>query len=140
MSAADTSPSGFDASNRHHTLRLAQWTGAWLVTVALAVFGARFLWENNATLSVLAIALQAAVGAGMIIANKRHLLNLDELQQRIQLEAMGITLGVTLIAGIAYSSLDIVNVISGDAEISFLVMLMGITYLMSLLVVRRRYL
>ncbi|MEM1437708.1 MAG: hypothetical protein AAF545_01645 [Pseudomonadota bacterium] len=140
MAAADTSPSSFDASNRHHTIRLAQWTGAWLATVALAVFGARLLWENNATLSVLAIALQAAVGAGMIIANKRHLLNLDELQQRIQLEAMGITLGVTLIAGIAYSSLDIVNVISGDAEISFLVMLMGITYLVSLLVVRRRYL
>ena len=57
-----------------------------------------------------------------------------------QLEAMAITLGITLIAGIAYSSLDIVNVISGDAEISFLVMLMGITYLVSLLVVRRRYL
>lgn len=140
MSAAETSPSGFDATNRHHTIRLAQWTGAWLATVALAVFGAEFLWDGNVTLSVLAIALQVAVGAGMIVANKRHLLNLDELQQRIQLEAMGITLGVTLIVGIAYSSLDIVNVIAGDAEISFLVMLMGITYLVSLLFVRRRYL
>ncbi|MEO1595497.1 MAG: hypothetical protein AAFS02_09675 [Pseudomonadota bacterium] len=140
MPSSETSPSGFDATNRHRTIRLAQWTAAWVATVALAVFGAEFLWDGNMTLSVLAIALQAAVGAGMILANKRHLLNLDELQQRIQLEAMAITLGVTLIAGIAYSSLDIANVIAGDAEIGNLVLLMGLTYIVALLLVRRRYL
>ncbi|MEO0616094.1 MAG: hypothetical protein AAFY69_08150 [Pseudomonadota bacterium] len=140
MPSSETSPSGFDATNRHRTIRLAQWTAAWLAAVALAIFGAEFLWDGNVTLSVLAIALQAAVGAGMILANKRHLLNLDELQQRIQLEAMAITLGVTLIAGIAYSSLDIANVIAGDAEIGNLVLLMGLTYIVALLLVRRRYL
>ena len=83
--------------------------------------------------------LQVAVGAGMVFANKRHLLDLDELQQHIQLNAMGITLGVTLVAGIAYSTLDIADVIGVDAEISVLVLLMGVTYITAAIVGTRRF-
>ena len=63
----------------------------------------------------------------MIIANRDHLKSLDELQQKVQLEAMSITLGVGLIAGLAYSNLDTSNVVPFDAEISHLVIGMGLT-------------
>jgi len=75
----------------------------------------------------------------MVRANINHLLSLDEMQQRIQLEAMGLTLGLTVIFGLAYSLLDITNVISVDAEISSLVIFMSLCYLVNLLVAQRRY-
>ena len=79
------------------------------------------------------------IGFGMIWVNKEHLKSLDELQQRIQLEAMGIALGVGLVVGLAYSNLDINNVISQDAEISFLVVLVALTYLASVFIGTRKY-
>lgn len=114
---------------KRNTQRLAVWTAAWLVTMAIATFGPTFIWDSNKVLSGIAIAVNLAVGAGMILANKRHLLGLDEMQQRVHLEAMGITLGVGLVAGLGYSLLDITNVIPVDAEISFLIILMSLTYL-----------
>lgn len=131
--------SGWAEKNKKNTIRLGFWTAAWTVTVALATFGPPFLWEYDKTLTILAIVVNLAIGVGMIIANKHHLEGLDELQQKIQLEAMALALGVTLIVGIAYSLLDITNVISTDAEISYLIILMGMTYLGTTIFKRKRY-
>jgi hypothetical protein len=75
----------------------------------------------------------------MIIANRNFFNSLDELQRKMQLEALGITLGLAVIVGITYSLLDSTNLISSDAEIGFLVGFIGITYFISLLIIRRRY-
>lgn len=117
-----------------NTKKLALWTTAWLLTMALASFGPTLLWEENKAWSAFAIALSTIVGAIMIIANKRHLQCLDELQQRIQLEAMGVTLGVGLVLGLSYSNLALSKLIPGDAEISVLVIIMGLCYMLSVLV------
>ena len=85
------------------------------------------------------IILNMAVGVGMIVANKHHLDGLDELQRKIQLEAMALALGVGLVGGLGYSTMDITNVIGGDAEISFLVMLIAVTYMIGIFVGRRKY-
>ena len=79
------------------------------------------------------------MGVGMIMANKRYLDGLDELQRKIQLEAMALCLGVGLVAGLGYSSLDVTNVIPVHAEISHLVMLMALTYLAGIFLGRRKY-
>lgn len=139
MTATQTNAGGWAETQRQNTRVLAIWTAAWVATVALATFGHKFLWDGNKTISLLVLLVQVAVGAGMILSNKRLLLGLDELQQRIQLEAMGITLGVALVAGIAYSALDATNIIPVDAEIGLLVGLMGITYLAAVITRSRRF-
>ena len=123
---------------RRNTQQLAYWTGGWVVTLAAAVFGPTFFWDSK-VVSLAVILVNVAVGIGMIVANKRHLDGLDELQRKIQLEAMALALGVALVAGLAYSTLDITNVISMDAEISYLVMLVSFTYLGGILLGRRKY-
>lgn len=133
-----TETNGWAVRQKHNTQRLAVWTAAWVVSMAVATFGPTFIWAGDKLLSVIAIGVNVAVGAGMIIANKRHLLGLDEMQQRVQLEAMGITLGVGLVAGLGYSLLDITDVIAVDAEIAFLVILMSLTYLTALVTGMRR--
>ena len=75
----------------------------------------------------------------MIAANKRYLDGLDELQRKIQMDAMAFALGVGLVAGLAYSTLDVTDVIAGDAEISFLVILISIAYIGGMLVGHRKY-
>ena len=133
-----TETNGWAARTRRNTQRLGIWTLAWMATMAVASFGPTFVWDGNKVVSVIAIVINLAVGAGMIFANKRHLLGLDEMQQRVQLEAMGITLGVALVAGLGYSLLDVTNVIGVDAEISHLVILMGLSYLTATIVGLRR--
>lgn len=128
-----------NATIKHSIRSLALWSAAYIVTTAIAVFGPILFWEGNTALSALFITINLAVGAGMVFANIRHVLSLDEMLQKIQLQAMGLTLGVTLIAGIAYSIADITDVISQDAEISFLIILMGLTYLSVLVILNKKY-
>ena len=139
MSNTEPASDSWHANVRRQTVRLAYWTLAWLVSMAIATFGPQFIWAEGSALTVVAIAFNLLIGFGMIRANKEHLKSLDELQQRIQLEAMGIALGVGLVVGLAYSNLDINNVISQDAEISFLVVLVALTYLASVFIGTRKY-
>lgn len=121
------------------TLNLATWTSAWVLSMALASFGPKFIWNENSTLTIIAIIINLAFGIGVIFANKKHLNSLDELQRKIQLEAMGFTLGVAVIFGLSYSMLDTTNLISYDAEISHLVVLIGLTYLAGTIIGSLRY-
>lgn len=124
---------------KKNTKNLAVWTMAWVLSMALATFGPLFIWEGNDALTVIGILLNALLGAGMILANIKHLKSLDDLQKKIQLEAMGIALGVGIVGGLTYSLLDTTNIIQQDAEISFLVILIGLTYLVSVLIGQSRY-
>jgi hypothetical protein len=139
MNDLKTRSDSWARTNVKNTLRLGYWTAAWLITMALASFGPVFIWQSNKLLTGLAILLNLLVGFGMIMANKRHLRGLDELQQKIQLEAMALSLGIGLVVGLFYSSLDIANLISFDAEISHLVILVGLTYLAGVIAGHRKY-
>ena len=133
-----TNAGSLDERTRRNTVRLGLWTGAWLVSMAVAVFGPIFLWESRAV-SLVAILINVALGISMMIANKRYLDGLDELQRKIQLDAMALALGMGLVLGLGYSAMDIANVIEVDAEISFLVMLIGVIYIIGILLGRRKY-
>ena len=139
MNNSSKQPNKWAATNKKNTLRLAYWTLAWVASQALAVFGPEFIWQSNKSLTSLAILLNVAIGVGMILALIRHLKGLDEMQQKIQLNAMGISLGVGLVLGMAYSSLDTTNVIPFDAEISHLVILMSLTYVFGIYAGSRKY-
>ena len=139
MNGTATTGGGRKMTIRKRTASLRNWTIAWVVSMALAVFGPKFLWPAVDWLTVMAIGINLMIGVGMIAANKHYLMSLDELQQKIYLEAMGLTLGVGLVAGLAYSNLDVTGIIPFDAEISHLVILMGLTCLVSIVLLNRHY-
>jgi hypothetical protein len=124
---------------KRNTKNLALWTTAWTLSMALATFGPKFIWDGAVTLTVIGVTLNALLGVGMIVANIRHLKGLDELEKKIHLEGMGLALGVGIVGGLSYSLLDTTNLIAQDAEISFFVMLIGITYLLTVLIGYKRY-
>ncbi|MDT8346679.1 MAG: hypothetical protein RQ756_02660 [Flavobacteriaceae bacterium] len=122
------------------TLKLAIWTWTWVGSLAIATFGPKFIWGEHQLLTISGVVINFIIGIAMIIANRNLFNNLDELQRKIQLEALGITLGLTVVAGISYSLLDITNLISDNAEIGLLVGFIGMCYLSAVLINRKRYL
>ncbi|SDJ71365.1 hypothetical protein [Microbulbifer yueqingensis] len=122
----------------HSTRQLALWTGGWLATTALMTFGARHLWAGSEAFSLLSILLNLAVGAGMILAVVRHLRAQDEMERKLFLDAAAVTLGAGLVAGTAWQFYGKLAFVSLEPQISHLIMLMGLTFLLSLVVGHRR--
>ena len=125
---------------KKRTIRLAIWTWTWVATLAVATFGPKFIWENSTLCTTLAICINLINGVLMILANRSLFNHYDELERKIHLESMGLTLGATVVVGLSYLLLDQTNLIASDAEISYLIMFMSITYLITLLINRKRYL
>jgi hypothetical protein len=122
----------YESRLRKHTLKLFYWTVAWLLAIALLAFGDKFLWqEGSSTHAVIAFAIAVVVGIGMVIVNKNYLKDLDELQQKVMLEAMGITLGVPLAVGAPYSLLIEAGVVPSEDFFAYLIILMSLTFIAS---------
>ena len=124
---------------RFHSIiiRLACWGTAWCAATLLMKFGPRFLWDKASLFTLLAVGLDVAVGVGLILAHKNWVAELDDLQRKVYLDATGITLGVTMIAGVAYEYLDKSGMI--PFHFSNLLILMSLTFLASNLYGTWRY-
>lgn len=107
--------------------------------MAIASFGPKFIWNFNSVISALFILLNTLVGIGMILMNRKYINGLDEMQRKVNLDAMAFALGVAVVGGLSYSMLDVSNVISYDAEISFMVILISLTYIVGVVFGNLRY-
>lgn len=125
--------------NNNHLLPLALWTLAWLASTAFLRFGAEYIWDYHAAYSVVVLITHLALGTAMITVYVKHLSKQDELQRKITMDAMGITLGIVLIAGIAYAQLEDLKLITFQPEINHLIVLMSVTYLLSIFIGNRKY-
>lgn len=139
MNQVKAPASGYQSRIWTGNIRLACWNGAWIAATALMRFGPKFLWNKALAFTLPSVGLDLAVGVGVILATKKYVMELDELQQRVWLNASGITVGVAAVAGIPWSVLNAYHVIPFEADISNLVMLMGLTFLVSFLYGTWRY-
>jgi len=130
---------GYQSRFRTNTTRLVCWNGAWAAATLLMALGPKLLWNKALVFTLLAVGLDVPVGVGMILATKKYIEELDELQRRIFLNALGIAVGVELIAGVPYSVLDAYHVIHFKANFGELVILMGLTFLVSFVYGTWRY-
>lgn len=121
------------------TIGLAAWTAAWVASLALAAFGPEALWDGQVVPTVVAIVANVLIGVGMLLANKRFLQSLDELQRSIQLQAMAWSLGAGLVGGMALTLLDEFDLVTFEATIAQLVIFMGLVYLAACIVGALRY-
>ncbi|MEM0516490.1 hypothetical protein WCN91_13875 [Pseudoalteromonas sp. YIC-827] len=121
------------------TKNLAMWAVSWVGSAALATLGHQLLWTDNITLSLIAIAINLLLGVQMIRAYIKHVKALDELQQKVQIEAAAITAGTGLVAGSSYSYLSNFGVIQQEASIAVLIVIMAIAYIGAIIVGIWRY-
>ena len=127
------------AQTKKNTLRLGCWTGAWVLTTAGAAFGPRFLWDFSTLPTMLGALIHIGIGFGMIRMLRQYLLRLDELQRKIHLDAMALSLGVGVVFGVSYEMLEDIKLITFEPEISHLHFLMCLTYFIGIILGNRRY-
>jgi hypothetical protein len=139
MNQTRPSGNGYQSRIRTNIVRLAFWNGAWVGTCALMAFGPKVLWNRALLLTLLAVGLNLSVGVGMLLANKKYVQELDELQRKVYLNALATTVGVGLIASVPISVMSGYHVIPFKADMAYLVTLMALTFLVSMLYGTRRY-
>jgi hypothetical protein len=139
MNDLKTGSNDWATRNKKNTIRLGYWTFAWVATLAVAAFGPKLIW-NFATLpTIIAVLVNLGVGFAMIVANRRYLRGLDEMHQKIFLDAGALTLGIGLVCGLSYELLHDIKLISFEPQFSHLVILMSVTFLIGMIAGYRRY-
>ncbi len=106
---------------------------AWVFSIALLTFGPEVLWQYDFTLTHFAIALNLLMGIVMPRAYFKHLSNMDELQRQTHLEAMTLTLVVTVIFTVIYGGVASAKLVS-DTHPTNLLFVVGATYIFSVIV------
>ena len=142
MNSSEPQQSTYQSRMRTSTKRLYRWHGRWAAATLLMAFGPGFLWHRALVLTLLAVGLDVAMGVGMILATKKFIIELDELQRKIFLNALGIAVGVGLIVGVPWTVMDAYHVIHSHAlhaNFGLLVVLQGLTFLATLLYGTWRY-
>jgi len=130
---------GYQSRIRTSSMRLARWNGAWVAASALMAFGPKFIWNKDVLFTLLAVGLNVAVGVSLILASKKYVEELDELQRKVYFNALAITVGVAIVAGIPYSVLNTYGVLPFHADVGHLVILMGLTFWVAHQYGTRRY-
>lgn len=139
MNDHQTDTGDWTTTNAKNTLNLGYWTAAWVASMAIAAFGPKLAWDFAVLPTVIGVLVHLGAGCGMILANKRYLTGLDELQQKIFLEAGALTLGVGLVAGLGYELLEDIRLITFEPEIPHLVMLMCLVFMVGMINGNRKY-
>jgi len=127
------------AQTKKNTKRLFIWSVVWVLATAGAAFGPKNLWNFNTLLTIIAVLIHIGIGLGMIRVFKQFLLGLDELQRKIHLDAMAISLGIGLVFGSSYEMLEDIKLIPFQPEIPHLMIVMYLTYAIGAVIGVRKY-
>ena len=123
---------------KKQTKIMLAWTVAWVGSLAFLTGGENTLWDSL-LITKIGLLINFAIGIGMIIANKNLFDHYDELQKKIHLEALALTLGLTVIVGISYEVSFDFGIINSEPETEYLIIFISFSYIVSVLLNSRRY-
>ena len=123
---------------KKYTKILMAWVFAWVVSTAFLSYGVNFLWDNL-LITKIGLLINLAIGVGMIIANKNLFKHYDELQKKIQFDAMALTLGLAVVVGLVYEISFDFGVIDSEPEFEYLVFFICFSYITSIIINSLRY-
>ena len=123
---------------KKHTKILMAWTFAWVASLAFLSGGVNYLWDSL-LITKTGLLINLAIGVGMIIANKNLFKHYDELQKKIQFEAMALTLGLAVVVGVVYEISFDFGVIDSEPEFEYLVFFICFSYVASNIISAMRY-
>ena len=110
----------------------------WLSTFAVAVFGIKNGWISPGYPSYIAIAIQVLTGLGMLWAFRRLIIEMDDLQRKIQLDALALSLGITVFSTLTYDLLEKAAIVS-EVKASNIIFLISFTYIAGVIIGNLRY-
>jgi hypothetical protein len=114
------------------------WALAWAATLALTSFLSGYEWYSSTTPTMIGFVVHTGIGLAMFFAYKRFLRELDEMERKIQLDALAASVGITVIGFSAYSILEKAGFVP-DLKPSYLIVLIALTYIAGIIIGRVRY-
>ena len=114
------------------------WTLAWVASLGFLTVNHHLL-HLNIMYTKIGLLINLAIGIGMIIANKNLFKTYDELQKKIQFEAMAITLGLAVVVGLTYEVSFDFGVIDKEPEFEYLMLFICFSYVASTIISAIRY-
>jgi len=117
---------------------LLGWTLAWVVSLAFLTGLENTLW-NDLIYTKIGLLINLVIGIGMIVAHKNLFKTYDELQKKIQFEAMAITLGLAVVVGLTYEVSFDFGVIDKEPEFEYLMLFICFSYVASNIISAIRY-
>ena len=125
-------PTNLERGIKNTAMKLFLFTSTWVASTAVLSFGPRLWWNYETSTTVFVIAANLLAGALMLLAFFRHLKSMDELQRQTHLEAMALTLGVTMIFTVVYGSLPKVQLLT-ESNPTNILFVIGITYILAVM-------
>lgn len=125
--AGMTNKSRYDTRAMRDSITLVIWIFVWMASLTVADKAALYGWWQDGWITQLAIAINVLFGLIMMVAFKRMLSRMDDLQRKIQMEALSFSLGISLVGCAAYSLMVTWGYIV-DEEVSDIFVLMCVSY------------
>lgn len=123
--------------DRRNQRRATLWALAWALSFIAVTLGITKEWlPFGAILG--AVTGTSLLGIATALAYRRFLQETDELQRKIEVEALALAFGVGVVGGLAYWLLVMSGAVSGTG-FAHVFALMMITYSVGVLIGRRRY-
>jgi hypothetical protein len=123
---------------KKETKTMLAWCFAWVASLALLSAGVNYLWDSL-LITKIGLLINLAIGIGMIIAHKNLFKTYDELQKKIQFEAMAITLGLAVVVGLIYEVSFDFGVTNSEPEFENLMYFICFSYMASTIINSLRY-
>ena len=120
------------------TIRLISWVLVWVGTLILVDKAVLYGWYASDFISVLGIVINAGMGLGVIVTFLRFLREIDEMQRKIQLDSLALSMGIGFVGSFSYTLLVTTGFVA-DPEVSDIILLMAGTYIASVIVGQFRY-
>jgi hypothetical protein len=124
-------------SKKNHALIMV-WIFVWMATCVAADKAEAYEWYSAGSLPLIAIAINAVIGLTVIVTYMRFLKELDEMQQKIQLNALALAMGIGLVGSVSYSLLVSAGIVAVP-DIAVVIVLLGGGYSAGLVIGRARY-
>jgi hypothetical protein len=138
VTSSITPQSTYDRRAIRDNLAFVGWTFAWMASLVVSDKAALYDWWTAEWITWLSIAVNFALGVWLVIRFMRMLRGMDDLQRKIQLDALAISFGVSLVFTICYSLLVTWGYIT-DEEVTDVFMVMCVTYALAALAGTLRY-
>lgn len=129
---------GLPARDIRNSNIVNMWALAWVATLAITAFLSGYEWYSSAFPTMIGFAVHSGIGLGMLFAYKRFLRELDEMERKIQLDALASSVGITVIGFSAYSILAKAGFVP-ELIPAYLIMLIALTYIAGIIIGRVRY-
>ena len=117
---------------------LLGWTLAWVVSLAFLTGAENTLW-NDLIFTKIGLLINLVIGIVMIVAHKNLFKTYDELQKKIQFEAMAITLGLVVVVGLTYEVSFDFGIINKEPEFEYLMLFICFSYMATNIINSLRY-